>query len=622
MLSEKELDQRAVELADAGRITMQQNKAMTAALANYDSLVQEYKRLKSDYEEERNSRERYKQMAKGQERNPFVLVLVDGDGYVFDNDLISSGAEGGLQAAGLLDEAIKRSLCERDLEDCRIMVRVYANLVGLSKSLAKVNASVGKEKRSLASFAANFTRSNDLYDFVDAGEVKENAEVKVRGLFKLFVNNGQCKHIYFAACHDGGYIDDLMPYASHRERITLVRNAAFHPQFAKLGLRIEEFPGIFRTTPLEGQAMPMPFSGSPAVKGPTAPSSVNVANNAEPDAKACVFFSKGLCKYGKSCRNLHIKPTTNSSHTTSGVGNFNDIKNWREARAENQNAPSFQVSNLAKHDNNFFKAAGVPNSAANFAHSAAHVQDHVRDQIDFASVLPRQGSTPEGKIPVNKNQQRLDAYIAPPSPHDYEVFKARTSVRKLCNNYHVGGHCPQGDACNYDHGPASEGIINALKQVVFANPCPRKGYCRRPKCLYGHVCQKADCTYRGGKNYCKFLRAAHSQPLELAGLADADAPSARNHKKEESSSGTPDVPSESASEGNTPSPSTSPHDGWGRTPVAPSNEWDAARATEGSGWDSGRAITNTNGAGGWGLDSDAEPEYDHGASLETGTELD
>jgi hypothetical protein len=36
--------------------------------------MEDFKRLKSDYEEERDSRERYKQLAKGQERNPFVLV--------------------------------------------------------------------------------------------------------------------------------------------------------------------------------------------------------------------------------------------------------------------------------------------------------------------------------------------------------------------------------------------------------------------------------------------------------------------------------------------------------------------------------------------------------------------
>lgn len=620
MLSEEELGQCAVKLTDARRIIQQQNDTMTSALASYDSLMQAYKRLKSDYEEERNSRDNYNQIDRGQKTTSFVLVLVDGDGYVFDDDIISGGADGGQRAACLLDEAIKRSMREHGLDSCQIMVRVYANLVGLSKSLAKVNPSVGKEKRSLASFTANFTRSNDLYDFVDAGELKENTEFKIRGLFKLFVENTQCKHIYFAACHHVGYINDLSPYASYRERITLVRNAAFHPEFAKLGLRIENFPGIFRNTPLEGPGIGIQSSGPTPLKGPSTPSSVNVSSNAEQDTKSCIFFSKGLCKYGKSCRNLHIKPATNSPHKTSGVGNFNDIKNWREARAESQNALPFQLSNLAKHDNTFFKGAGVPTSASNFAHGV-QPQDHAQHHTDFASMLPRVGSIPEAKIPVNKYQQRLDIYIPAPSSHDYETFKARITVHKLCNNYHVGGYCPRGDACQYDHGSAPEGVINALKQVVFANPCPRKGDCRRLKCMYGHVCQKPDCTYRGGKSYCKFPRTVHSQSLELSGFADADAPLTERIRMEDRSS-TPNVSSESASEENGSSPSISSHDGWPHAPLTISNEWDTVHPAEASTWDSERAITNTNGTGGWGPDSDAELEYPHGASLETGTELD
>lgn len=62
------------------------------------------------------------------------------------------------------------------------MVRVYANLSGLSKALSKVKLA-GPEKRSLAPFVANFNRSNDLFDFVDAGELKENADLKIRAMF-------------------------------------------------------------------------------------------------------------------------------------------------------------------------------------------------------------------------------------------------------------------------------------------------------------------------------------------------------------------------------------------------------------------------------------------------------
>ena len=80
MLAEKELEQAAAQLAEFRAATDRQHETLSQVLKSYTALMEDYKRLKSDYEEERDSRERYKQMAKGQERNPFVLVLIDGDG--------------------------------------------------------------------------------------------------------------------------------------------------------------------------------------------------------------------------------------------------------------------------------------------------------------------------------------------------------------------------------------------------------------------------------------------------------------------------------------------------------------------------------------------------------------
>lgn len=60
------------------------------------------------------------------------------------------------------------------------MVRIYANVLGLSKSLARAGL-VGHEARSLAHFTSSFTRSEDLFDYVDAGNKKEGADHKIRG---------------------------------------------------------------------------------------------------------------------------------------------------------------------------------------------------------------------------------------------------------------------------------------------------------------------------------------------------------------------------------------------------------------------------------------------------------
>lgn len=61
------------------------------------------------------------------------------------------------------------------------MVRIYSNVLGLSKSLARVGLA-GHEARSISAFTSSFTRSEDLFDYVDAGDKKEGADHKIRGL--------------------------------------------------------------------------------------------------------------------------------------------------------------------------------------------------------------------------------------------------------------------------------------------------------------------------------------------------------------------------------------------------------------------------------------------------------
>lgn len=66
-----------------------------------------------------------------QEFDPFVLVIIDGDGMIFDNYLLRLGEEGGRQAANLLTKAVAAWLRANVGDcpaDCRIVTRIYANV--------------------------------------------------------------------------------------------------------------------------------------------------------------------------------------------------------------------------------------------------------------------------------------------------------------------------------------------------------------------------------------------------------------------------------------------------------------------------------------------------------------
>ncbi|KAL2208425.1 hypothetical protein CC79DRAFT_1366635 [Sarocladium strictum] len=453
-------DDLDIERASKELAAYRNDGALSRILTSYDTLLQDFQRLRSDYEEERNARERYKQIAKRQDRKPFVLVLIDGDGYVFHESLIKGGAEGGRRAAQLLDESVKFNLRDKGLEHCDVVVRIYANVAGLSRALSKAGLG-GNEARSLAPFVASFNRSFGLYDFVDAGDLKENADFKLRSALRFYADIPSCRHIYFAACHDGGYISELTPHMSDKSRFTLIETSGsiFHDEFRKLHLGVERFQGVFRTTPLDaGPALAQPYSKAAA---PVAPSSstyepptppYNPSHKSSPNV--CSFFLKGICKHGDKCQFQH--PGSSGAEKTN--------TNWRE-RAR---------------------------------HTGGSIDD-----------LPAKSEIPENCVVVNAEGYRLDPLLPPGSIEASKQLKSRST--RICNEYHVLGACKNGNMCDYDHtplGPSLKGGAEALSRSIL---CSRRGTCRLLDCIKGHTCQLPGCIRRGGKDFCRLPTMAHSQ---------------------------------------------------------------------------------------------------------------
>jgi hypothetical protein len=447
-------------------------------------------------------------------------VLVDGDGYIFDDDLVSNGAEGGQRAAHLLNDAILSSLRTRGLENCRIMVRVYTNLVGLSKTLSRIKL-CGAEKRSLAAFAANFTRSNELFDFVDAGELKENADSKIRALFRQFVDNTQCRHIYFAGCHDVGYINELIPHRNNREKVTLVRNYATHPEFTKLGMRIEDFPGVFRTTPVDSPSAQTYKAPIPATK---APSISGIPE--QPKAKPCYFFQKGLCKYGDGCTNLHVKSTNGNGVSGTQDQNQSTNASWRNPAPESKFGSTSDID--------FMRSNG------HTPHSSVSHGDQT--DPDFAAMLPHADSIPRGFVALNAKGERLDVYMPPVTSDVRHRFSQRVANQKLCNKFHLTGDCPDfaSNNCSFDHSPIDESLRNYLRSIAASTPCTRRSGCKNLMCLNGHVCQKPDCKYRGGKLFCKLPGPMHYVQLQFKENVPGASPP--QGKRENVGSGSPTPP--------------------------------------------------------------------------------
>jgi hypothetical protein len=73
MMNDTELDQATADLEVIRSLNERHAKYQLDLFEKYAQLVDSYRRLKSDYEEERESRERYKQLARGNiESSPFI----------------------------------------------------------------------------------------------------------------------------------------------------------------------------------------------------------------------------------------------------------------------------------------------------------------------------------------------------------------------------------------------------------------------------------------------------------------------------------------------------------------------------------------------------------------------
>jgi hypothetical protein len=113
--------------------------------------------------------------------------------------------------------------------------------------------------------------------------------------FGLFIESAQCKHIFFAGCHDTGYLSLLTPrIKSASGRITLIRGPGFHQDFANLGFDTLDLPTVFRSSPLMDAGYAS--SNKDQTKPPVAPKALNSRTDPSkpimPAKRFCVFYQK------------------------------------------------------------------------------------------------------------------------------------------------------------------------------------------------------------------------------------------------------------------------------------------------------------------------------------------
>ena len=185
-------------IADAVQDLVVENRKLKKQVKSTESLDLEIENLKkslqlkaNDFEDQKQSRQVWQDKASPATRNlleaeevaatnPFAMVLVDGDGYVFPDDLLRQGVRGGEEAAQrLLDEVQNYLQNHKGAKQWRIIVRVFVNLDGLAKKCQSLD--IVNHTNVVREFYIGFAQNQPPFDVVDVGYGKERADHKIRG---------------------------------------------------------------------------------------------------------------------------------------------------------------------------------------------------------------------------------------------------------------------------------------------------------------------------------------------------------------------------------------------------------------------------------------------------------
>jgi len=277
---------------------------------------------------------------------PFVLVLIDGDdtkvrfaiflgrssqtlliSFQFLDKFVKNGVQGGQDAVRELRQAVFHHFKNKsDFQyDFDIVIRVYSNMEGLSN--AYYQAKLLAEPAHFRPFVQGFNKSQELCDYLDAGNDKEGADTKIKGenrqhnifmrltesiaTMELFFWNAHCKHIMLGGSGDNSYAGFLRKFTLTDqvcERITLLEALPFASGLEELAskFQVTSFRHVFRDTKLLTRRVSFQDQGNRPPKSP----SVSYATTVSKAPAAIRAEANSVLPKSPSSPALESKPAT------------------------------------------------------------------------------------------------------------------------------------------------------------------------------------------------------------------------------------------------------------------------------------------------------------------------
>ncbi|KAJ5096920.1 hypothetical protein N7456_007641 [Penicillium angulare] len=476
-------------------------------LKTLERYVQEVKTLTFELEDAKKSRRWYQeeveqlkiQAGDSQKivtsRNNFVVVLVDGDGALFLDELLEKPREGANEAARRLSHNVKISLRDSgvDTDKVTVIVRIFANLNDLAKTLCLTNVITARS--DLNTFAEQFTVSRGEFDFINVGP----------DMLDHYHNNFQCKRIFFAGCHDNGYVNELQKYTSDPDRIVLIETTPAQPTFKDLlPFAITRFDNIFRSTSLTGEEVyPTPTSGG---NSPTRPTPVRpVLTSYTPSPPRPTPVQPVILNSSNSPRQTPTKstliqkapsqePPKPSTPITTQIQTpaYTSIQhNLPLQQPQPQPHPS-QWSNIISSGNGGVSvrypqapAQATPQSYASAGGLGSH--QNISIKTDKARTIEYNATGLRLDTPNKKptDQSAFDTYFI-------KLSKVKNGdCRGFCNYKYLQGKCKRDSSCPMEHE-----VVLSEREIAVHRYRARLGQCTNgPTCCDWTCCFSHHCPY-------------------------------------------------------------------------------------------------------------------------------
>ncbi|KAI1845886.1 hypothetical protein JX265_011219 [Neoarthrinium moseri] len=490
----------------------QKNEVITALIKKLQDTEADIGQLKRDLSAEHKSRngfqveaELYHSQCKKLEQKiddgSFIAVLIDGDGAKFADHFIRNPLEGGPRAAQALRQAVREHVMseypELDNEDIPILIRVYANLNDLAKSLRFSNVIDRDEDMKI--FAEQLTNSRTEVDFVNVGRGKENADSKIRKMLSHYHKNLQCKKIFLACCHDNGYLHDLREYSDRAElnrKIVLVETTPAEPNFKMLGFPVTRFDGVFRTKGLDNEtkhnfSMPVkPVQPPEPRPAPSLPPPVR-----QPSVPQNPLDAHRVASSSPDQQQQQLQQQLQQQQPQQQP--FSSAPN---------NDPHGGSASVASETETASRTPSVVNSgnggtSVSYATAGGNTTNHQNISLQTAK---------SRKLPKTVLYNFEGSRIDPPTTHPannpaqgtYKTKLEKISPNAFCNDHYLVGTCRRTSCDRVHNVDLTPQEVSIHRYKARTSVCPRGPECDDYDCYLSHHCLRDPRCTRG--NACRF----------------------------------------------------------------------------------------------------------------------